>query len=211
MVKVKICGITNIKDAHSAVEAGCDGLGFVFYKKSPRYISPEKARGIILDLPARVIKIGVFVNNSEKSIKTIARKCSLDMLQFSGNQSPEFCRRFKGYKVIKSFRVKDRIRLSQVLRYRVFAYLFDSFSPGSFGGTGKTLKWAFLARDLEGVKTPIFLAGGLNAKNVVAAVSKVRPTWVDASSALESRPGMKDRVKVNKFVASVKLNSPSKV
>jgi len=207
MVKVKICGITNQADALAAAGSGCDGLGFIFYKKSPRYISPEIARKIILELPPRVIKIGVFVNSREKSIKAIARKCSLDMLQFSGRETPEFCGRFKGFKVIKSFRVKNKIKLADVLRYRTFAYLFDTFRPGRFGGTGKTLNWKFLARDLAGIKTPVFLAGGLNEKNVKAAVKIVKPEWVDASSRLEIRPGKKDNLKVKEFTASAKLKS----
>ena len=207
MVKVKICGITNKADALAAVGSGCDGLGFIFYKKSPRYISPEKAREIVLGIPPSVIKIGVFVNNREKSIKTIAGRCSLDMLQFSGSQTPEFCARFKGFKVIKSFRIKDKINLRQVLRYRTFAYLFESFSPGRFGGTGKTFNWKFLARDLAGIKTPVFLAGGLNEKNVKEAVRIINPEWVDASSRLEISPGKKDHLKVKKFIASAKTNS----
>ena len=154
-----------------------------------------------------MIKIGVFVNSREKSIKAIARKCSLDMLQFSGRETPEFCRRFKGFKVIKSFRVKNKIELADVLRYRVFAYLFDTFSPGYFGGTGKAFNWKFLAGDLAGVKTPVFLAGGLNEKNVKDAVRIVSPEWVDASSSLETRPGKKDQKRVKRFIASAKFNS----
>ncbi len=207
MVKVKICGITNREDALAAVESGCDGLGFIFYKKSPRYISPEKAREIISELPPMVIKIGVFVNSREKFIKNIARKCSLDMLQFHGSQTPEFCCRFKGYKVIKSFRVKDKICLPEILRYRTFAYLFDSFSSLHFGGTGKTLNWSFLAKDLAGIKTPVFLAGGLNEKNVKSAIKIVKPDWVDASSRLEIDLGRKDHRKLKRFIASAKLNS----
>jgi phosphoribosylanthranilate isomerase len=207
MVKVKICGITDKVDALQAADSGCDGLGFIFYRKSPRYISPEKAREIISALPGRVVKIGVFVNSRERSIKAIARKCSLDMLQFSGSQTPEFCRRFRDFRVIKAFRVKNKIDLAQVLRYRTFAYLFDTFSPGYFGGTGKTFNWKFLAGDLLGVKTPIFLAGGLNDKNVKEAVRIVKPAWVDASSSLETSPGRKDFDKVKRFIARVKLNS----
>jgi phosphoribosylanthranilate isomerase len=207
MVKVKICGITNKIDALAATDSGCDGLGFIFYRKSPRYISPEKARKIISELPPRMIKIGVFVNSREKSIKAIARKCRLDMLQFSGSETPEFCRRFKNFKVIKVFRVKNKIDLAEVLRYRTFAYLFDAFSPGYFGGTGKTFNWKFLADELAGVKIPIFLAGGLNEKNVKAAVKFVNPDWVDASSSLETSPGKKDLIKVKIFIASAKFNS----
>jgi phosphoribosylanthranilate isomerase len=204
MVKVKICGITNKVDAMAAVESCCDGLGFIFQKKSPRYISPEKAKEIISVLPPTVVKIGVFVNGREATIKRIARACSLDMLQFHGNESPEFCRRFKGYKVIKSFRVKDRIRISEILKYHTFAYLFDSFSPTRPGGTGKVLNWSFVAQDLAGIKTPVFLAGGLNDNNVRTAIDIVKPEWVDASSRLEIKPGKKDNCKVTRFITSAK-------
>ncbi len=204
MVKVKICGITNQEDALSAVASGCNGLGFVFYKKSPRYICPGKAQAIISALPSKIIKIGVFVNSGEKFIKKIARECSLDMLQFHGRQTPEFCRRFGGYKVVKSFRIKDKIDLRQVLRYRVCAYLFDTFSSASFGGTGKVFNWAVLAKDLAGINKPVFLAGGLNEKNVKAAVKKIKPEWVDASSRLEIKPGKKDQLKVKRFIANAK-------
>jgi phosphoribosylanthranilate isomerase len=207
MVKVKICGITNKIDALAAVKSGCDGLGFIFYRKSPRYINPGKAKEIISVLPSKVVKIGVFVNSREKSIKAIARKCSLDMLQFSGSETPEFCRRFKSFKVIKGFKVKNKIDLAEVLRYRTFAYLFDTFSPGHFGGTGKTFNWKFLAEDLFGIKTPIFLAGGLNDKNVKGAVRIVDPDWVDASSSLETSPGKKDLEKVRRFIVRAKFNS----
>jgi phosphoribosylanthranilate isomerase len=206
MVKVKICGITNKEDALSAAESGCDGLGFIFYNKSPRFISPKRAKEIISALPSRVIKIGVFVNSRENTVKKIAKDCSLDMLQFHGQESPEFCQKFKSYKVIKSFRVRGRIRIAEVIKYHTFAYLFDSFSSARLGGTGKVLNWSFVARDLAGIKTPVFLAGGLNDKNVRAALKIVKPDWVDASSRLEIKPGKKDNRKVNRFITRAKIN-----
>ncbi|MBI4707047.1 MAG: phosphoribosylanthranilate isomerase [Candidatus Omnitrophica bacterium] len=202
-VKVKICGITNLEDALASVFAGCDSLGFMFYRRSPRYISPERARNIINIIPKEIVKIGVFVNTPEKNIKQIAKFCKLDILQFHGNESPEFCRRFKGYKIIKAFRVKDKINLKQIKKYKVFAYLFDTFVESTPGGTGKKFNWQ-LIKHLHGVEQPIFLSGGLNCRNVKKAVNYLHPDWVDVCSAVEVFPGKKDHVKVKDFVKAAK-------
>ena len=203
MAKVKICGITNSEDALLSVRSGCDALGFVFYKKSPRYIPPEKAAQIIKRLPSEVIKIGVFANSREKTIRWIAQLCRLDALQFHGSESPEFCRRFKDKKIIKAFRVKDKSSLKNILKYKVFAFLFDAFSWSRIGGTGKKFNWDFV-RHIDGITRPIFLSGGLNEKNVNRAIKAVHPDWVDASSSLEASPGKKDRDKVKSFVIAAK-------
>jgi len=203
MIKVKICGITNLEDALNSVKAGCNALGFVFYRKSPRYITPDKASRIIKHLPSDILKMGVFVNAEEKTIKRIARLCSLDMLQFHGNESPEFCKKFKGYKIIKAFRVKDRIKLENLLNYKIFAYLFDTFVKSKMGGTGKKFNWV-LVRNLKGLRKPIFLSGGLNAKNVKEAIRQVRPNWLDVSSSVEIKPGKKDPKKVKEFIEAAK-------
>ncbi|MCM8797409.1 MAG: phosphoribosylanthranilate isomerase, partial [Candidatus Omnitrophica bacterium] len=113
MVKVKICGITNLNDALICAREGVSAVGFVFYRKSCRYVTPGKARQIIDKLPKDILKIGVFVDAKEKEIKRIAKKCRLDALQFHGNESPEFCNRFRPFKVIKAFRVKDRLGFRQ--------------------------------------------------------------------------------------------------
>jgi len=201
--RVKICGITNLEDAIVAVGSGCDALGFVFYKKSPRYIDPKKARDIIQLLPDKVIKVGVFVDSKESLIKRIAKQCSLDMLQFHGNESPEFCDKFKKYRVIKSFRVKNKLDLKGLLKYKVFAYLFDTFTPANIGGTGKKFNWKYLP-DTGKLGRTVFLAGGLNAANVNKAICTVGPHWVDASSALEQSPGKKDKRKLVAFIKKAK-------
>jgi phosphoribosylanthranilate isomerase len=203
MVKVKICGITNVKDALAAVNAGCDAVGFVFYKKSPRYVTPEKVKEIVKQLPKQVIKVGVFVNAKEKEILRIAKLCKLDILQFHGNESPEFCRKFKGHKIVQAFRIKDKIDLKQVLRYKVFAYLFDTFVKSEIGGTGKKFEWKLLIA-MNNIKQPIFLSGGLTAENVKKAIDAVGPHWVDVSSSVEIRPGKKDHIKIKKFIKAVK-------
>ncbi|MEW6101728.1 MAG: phosphoribosylanthranilate isomerase [Candidatus Omnitrophota bacterium] len=203
MVKVKICGLTNLEDARMAVNAGCDAIGFIFYKKSPRYIMPDKALEIVKQLPRQVIKIGVFVNSREKTVRKIARLCRLNMLQFHGDESSSFCLRFKKYKIIKAFRVKKRIPLEEIEKYKTFAYLFDTFVPDKIGGTGKKFDWR-LIRHIEGLKRPVFLSGGLNGKNVQEAISTVHPHWLDASSSIEARPGKKDHRKVKEFITAAK-------
>jgi len=202
-VKVKICGITNLEDAKASIKAGCDALGFVFFKLSPRYIASQKAREIIRKLPKNIAKIGVFVNAKEKTIKNIAKLCSLDILQFHGNESPDFCQRFNGYKIIKAFRVRNKIDLKNILRYKTFAYLFDTFAKSKFGGTGKKFNWDSLRR-LEDIKEPIFLSGGLTEKNVKSAIETIHPDWVDVSSSVEVKPGKKNHKKVREFIRIVK-------
>ena len=203
MVKVKICGITNLEDALACANAGTDALGFVFYKQSSRYIAPEKARAIIKQLPANIIKIGVFVNSREKTVKRIAKTCGLDILQFHGDESPEFCRRFKSYKVIKAFKVAGHIPEEKIMKYRIFAYLFDTHSNSQAGGTGRAFDWRLLGH-LGHIKQPIFLSGGLSEKNIRAAIETTRPQWVDISSHLELRPGKKDHKKVEAFIKAAK-------
>ena len=203
MVKVKICGITNEEDAVASVNFGCDAVGFVFYKKSSRYITPDIASAIAKRLPKQVIKVGVFVNSQEKSIKDIAKLCNLDILQFHGDETPEFCRKFKGYKIIKAFRVKDEVNLEKVLKYKIFAYLFDTFTKTKIGGTGKKFDWK-LIRHIDKIKRPIFLSGGLNAKNVKSALEVVKPHWVDVSSSVEIRRGKKDHKRIKEFIQAAK-------
>ncbi len=203
MVRVKICGITNLEDARASIDAGCDALGFVFYKKSPRYIAPEKAKRIIDELPKRIIKIGVFADDREKTIRKIAKSCKLNMLQFHGSESPEFCAKFKGYKIIKAFRVRNRLDKENILEYKPFAFLFDTFVKSKIGGTGKNFNWE-LVRHIDGITRPIFLSGGLNENNVEKAIATVRPDWVDASSCLEIKPGKKSQEKIKNFVKTAK-------
>lgn len=202
-VRVKICGITSLKDALSAVFAGADALGFVFYRKSPRYISPCKARMIIRLLPKRVLKVGVFVNAREEVVKRIARYCLLDMLQFHGDESAEFCAKFSRYKVIKAFRLKERLDLKRIFAYNTLAYLFDNFSRLKPGGTGRAFDWEIL-KEAGRMKRPVFLSGGLNAYNVSKAIAVIKPEWVDASSSLEISPGRKDYQKISMFIRRVK-------
>ncbi len=199
MVKVKICGITNLEDALVSLFNKADALGFVFYKKSPRYISPLKANNISAILPKNIYRVGVFVDEDINKVKKIARLCNLDMLQFHGNETVEYCRKFKGYKIIKAFPIKERLDLTKLLAYKGCAYLFDTYSKTQAGGTGKKFNWNLL-RNLDKIKAPVFLSGGLTSRNVRQAIQLLKPDWVDASSALESRPGKKDHKKIKRFI-----------
>lgn len=203
MVEIKICGITNPEDAIKIARLKPDAFGFVFYRRSPRYINPKKAKEIIKNIPNPIKKVGVFVNEKEQNIKRIAKDLRLDMLQFHGNESPEFCKKFKGYKIIKAFRVKDKIELKNLLAYKTFAYLFDTFLKSKAGGTGKKFNWTRVGH-LGVFHKPIFLSGGLNAKNVKEAIKQVSPDWVDVSSSVEIKPGKKDYKKVKGFIEIVR-------
>lgn len=199
MVKIKICGITNLEDALAALFCGAHAIGFVFYKESSRYIDPVKAGNISRILPRKLLKVGVFVNENEKKVKKIARLCVLDMLQFHGDESAEYCNKFKGYKVIKAFRVKNTIDLAKILEYKTKGYLFDTFLKTAPGGTGRKFNWNFL-KNIDKIKQPVFLSGGLTSSNVGQALKKLKVDWVDVSSSVESKSGKKDHKKILKFI-----------
>jgi phosphoribosylanthranilate isomerase len=205
MVKVKICGITNLEDARNAVLAGADALGFVFYRKSPRYVSVHKAAQIIRELPKRVKKVGVFVNARVSTIKHCAHICGFDMVQLHGRESARTCSRLAPLPVIKAFSVRGAIDWAFIARYRTFAHLFDAYAPGVHGGTGAVFDWLLLrdssAKRASGV---LFLSGGLHGRNVRKAICVCKPQWVDASSSLESFPGKKDTRKMVAFVKAAK-------
>jgi len=203
MVRIKICGITNLEDALRIARLKPDAFGFVFYKKSPRYILPEKAKEIIRQIPRGIKKVGVFVNERQGKIKSIAAKLKLDLLQFHGDESLQFCAKFKNYKIIKAWRIKDKNSLKNIKRYPVWGFLFDSYQKNKFGGTGGRFNWK-LIKDIKLPGKHIFLSGGLDAVNVKKAIRLIRPNWVDVSSTVESRPGKKDYNKVKKFIEAAK-------
>ncbi len=205
MAKVKICGITNLEDALYATKQGADALGFVFYRKSPRYIKPEIAKSIIRQLPRFIRKVGVFVNARQATIKRLATDLKLDMLQFHGDESSDFCSRFSDFKIIKAFRVKNKLCLAGLLKYDVWAYLFDTFARNKLGGTGEVFDWQLLSvSGLKDLKKTIFLSGGLNPTNVGRALKVFPAQWVDASSSLEKYPGKKDFGRIKRFIRSAK-------
>jgi len=197
--RVKICGITRLADARVAVRAGADLLGFVFYPKSPRYILPEKASSIIRKVPRGVKKVGVFVNATAPEVKAIAAACRLDYLQFHGEETPAFLRRFKGYKLIKAVRVKNALSLRRLSRYPADFFLFDAFHKEAFGGTGKVFDWGLLDK-LDKVHKPFFISGGLTPNNVGELLGRIRPYGIDVSSGVELCPGRKSRRLIRLFM-----------
>ena len=201
MVRIKICGITNLEDALMAVEAGADALGFVFFQGSPRYISQEQAAVIIRCLPPFVQTVGLFVNEELAVVNGIADQCGLDLVQLHGEESPDYCAAVKR-RIIKAFRVKDASSLDNMSNYKVAACLLDAWSPAAHGGTGTTFNWEIAAR--AAASQPIILAGGLTPENVAEAIAAVKPYAVDVSSGVESSPGMKNQVKIAIFVDAVK-------
>ena len=195
MTRIKICGITSREDALAAARCGADALGFVFTKSS-RQIAPEKAREIIETLPPLITAVGVFVDQPANQVKEITRLCHLDAVQLHGEESPAYCRGFAA-KVIKAFRVRDQSITSEVSRYDVAAYLFDS--PAG-GGTGRKFDWDLIG----GIDGRIIVAGGLTPANVREAVRRIRPYGVDVSSGVERAPGEKDHRLMEEFVRNVR-------
>lgn len=203
MTRIKICGITNKTDAIEASKLNVDMLGFVFYGKSKRYVSPEIARDIINELPPYVGKAGVFVDEDKKKVLEIAQETSLDMLQFHGDETPEYCGYFKGdYKVIKAFRLRNRKDLENINNYDVDFYLLDTYSKASKGGSGESFDWAIL-KDFEFLR-PVILSGGLTPKNVSRAIREVAPYGVDVSTGVEISPEKKDLNLMKAFVENIR-------
>jgi phosphoribosylanthranilate isomerase len=209
MTKVKICGITNLKDALVSAKFGADALGFNFYPKSPRFISPEIAREIIEQLPENILKVGVFVNESLEKIAETAETAKLDALQLHGEETPEFAKELKKQtklEIIKAFRVSPEFKPEDVLRYEVDAILLDAYNPKEHGGTGETFDWE-IAKEVQNIFPKMYLAGGLSQDNVAGAIAEVKPFAVDACSGLESEKGRKDQAQTVNFITKVKKSS----
>lgn len=201
MVKVKICGTTSVKDALLAVDYGADALGFVFYDKSPRFITVETAKEVISHLPPFVKTVGLFVNETADTINCIADTCMLDMVQLHGDESPEFCNKIRR-RVIKAFRIKNKNSLSSMSEYNVSGYLLDAYVEGVPGGTGETFDWSIAEQAEE--YGYVILAGGLTPDNVVEAIRKADPYGVDVCSGVEESKGRKDPQKLKDFIHAAK-------
>ncbi len=201
MVCVKICGITNIEDALAAVDYGADALGFIFFKGSPRYVSPETAREITSFLPPFVATVGVFVNETEQKMREVLQYSGMDVLQLHGEEAPAVCAAW--HRVIRSLRIKDFTDLKPLEACsKVSAFLLDSYSPGQFGGTGQIFNWEIAVEAKRFGK--IILSGGLNADNVENAIRRVKPYAVDVSSGIEEKKGKKDLKKMRLFIERAK-------
>lgn len=204
--KVKICGITNLEDALLSVKFGADALGFNFYSKSPRCISPEKAAEIIKELPRDVLKVGVFVNEDLEKIAETVEIVKLDAVQLHGDETPEFVRAIKekaNCEIIKALRVSENFQPEDVLKYQADAILLDAFSPKQRGGTGETFDWE-IANKVQAIFPKMYLAGGLSADNISKAIQTVKPFAVDACSLLEVSRGKKDLEKMQAFLTAAK-------
>jgi phosphoribosylanthranilate isomerase len=198
MTKVKICGIRSLQDARWAIQAGAWAVGFIF-APSPRRLNLEQAASIIRKLPPSVHKVGVFVDSDIEGVRETIRATGIDMLQFHGAESPEYCQEWD-LPVIKSFRVRDEISLAGVEKYKVFAHLFDTFVPGSPGGSGRSFDWRYLHNLPPELR--IIVAGGLNPENVTAALRQTQPFAVDVSSGVEI-DGRKGRHLIEDFIRNV--------
>ncbi len=201
IVKVKICGITNYKDAAAAIDMGADLLGLNFYPKSPRYITPPKAVEIINKLPAFIDLAGVFVNESFEKIHETKNFCQLDWIQLHGDESPEFCKQFLSHsvKIMKAIRVKDQKDIERAESFFTDAILLDAFDPEKYGGTGLTFDWNIVGH----IGKRIFLSGGINPDNAAAAV-ELGVYGIDVCSGVEAEPGKKDHKKMKKLFENIR-------
>ena len=199
-MQVKICGITSLEDAFLTAENGAAAVGFVFYPPSPRFIEPQKAAGISKALPARLVRVGVFVNGKESCVWRTFEDCRLDMIQLHGDESPAYCRQFPKNRIIKALTLKTGEDVRRAGDFDVAAILVDARHAGLYGGTGKTADW-----DLAGkIAGPLILSGGLNDSNILEALQKVRPAALDINSGVEERPGKKDAAKIKNILQLIK-------
>jgi phosphoribosylanthranilate isomerase len=195
--RIKICGLTNLKDAMTAVEAGADALGFVCYAQSPRAITPQTIKAIIARLPPFVATVGVFANPTDVELREAFDDWGLGIAQLQGDEPPELCDRFPG-RVIKAIRVRDKKSIEMMCYYTVRAFVLDTFRHDQLGGTGETFDWSWAKQAKR--FGPVILAGGLTPQNVARAIRTVRPIGVDVSSGIEKTLGKKDPKKVRKFI-----------
>lgn len=200
--RIKICGITRNEDATAAAAAGADAIGFVFYRNSPRYVDPHRAKAIAAGIPPFVSTVGLFVDADAAEVEASLRAFRVDYLQFHGDENPDYCSQF-GVPFVKAIRVRPGVDL---LQYAVDfsaarALLLDAFVDGVPGGTGQGFDWNLILRNLP---LPIVLSGGLSPDNITDAVRRVRPWAVDVSSGVEAAKGIKDADKIKRFTRGVR-------
>lgn len=207
MTRIKICGITRLVDLQSVAHHGADAIGLVFYPPSPRNVSIQQAVELLVHLPPFVTVVGLFVNASMETVREVMAQVSLDVLQFHGDESPEYCQQF-GKPYLKAIRVKAGMDLQQsALRYHnAQGLLLDAYVEGIPGGTGASFDWGLIPKNLP---LPIILSGGLDGENIAAAIQQVQPYAVDVSSGVEASKGIKDVMKIQKFVQAVKRTDTS--
>ena len=200
--RIKICGLREPAHARLAAEAGADAIGLVFYPQSPRVVTPERAAEIAAVLPPFVTAVGLFVNADPHEIRRVVHAARLDLLQFQGDEAPEFCGQF-GKPWMRAVRMAPGVDLLEYARRfsAARALLLDAHVPGQPGGTGETFDWAAIPRNLP---IPIVLSGGLDAGNVGRAIREVRPWAVDVSSGVETGRGVKDPAKIVEFIGNAR-------
>lgn len=198
MTEVKVCGMRDLEDAVAACEFGADAVGFVFFRKSPRYVDPLRAKGIIERLPGNAAKIGVFVNQELSEVRHIFSFCGLDLIQLHGNETMEYCRMIPPGLWIKAVPLETHNDLVGLERLQPRAFLVDARDPVRYGGTGKVSNWELAA--VLAARYPVILAGGLNPTNVKEAICAVSPAAVDVGSGVEKAPGKKDHEKMRAFI-----------
>jgi phosphoribosylanthranilate isomerase len=193
--------LTRLEDALEAARLGARALGFVFYSRSPRYIEPALAAEIIRQLPPFVTSVGLFVNAEPGDVERVLDQAGLDLLQFHGEETPQYCAQFR-CSYLKALRVRPGMDLLQYAHQYAGArgLLLDAFVEGTHGGTGASFDWDLIPPDIQ---MPVVLSGGLNAANVAAAIRRVRPWAVDVSSGVEAKPGVKDARKMAEFFQGV--------
>ena len=202
---IKICGVTQNKDADYAAELGVNALGFVFYPNSPRAVSLKILPNIIENLEGSVSTVALFVNPTKDGVNKVLDSGLIDLIQFHGNESEEFCNSFK-MPYIKALHVKDQLLSLSILdEYSSARYLLlDTFSEKASGGTGKTFDWSIAKDAIKKTNRKIIIAGGLNPTNVEHVLKAVNPFGVDVSSGVESAQGKKDMIKLDRFVKEVR-------
>ena len=199
--RVKICGITAVEDAKHVVQSGADAIGLVFYPPSPRHVELRQAADIARSIPAFVTRTALFVNPDPAHVNEVLSQVAIDLLQFHGDESPEFCQQF-GRPYIKAIRMRSGIDLKRVCEeyQQASGLLLDAYVPGVPGGTGEAFNWSMIPDNLA---LPVILAGGLNADNVKSAIEVARPYAVDVSGGVEQSKGVKSPVKVKTFMQRV--------
>jgi phosphoribosylanthranilate isomerase len=202
MTAVKICGITREVDALAAARAGAHAAGFVFYAKSPRCVSAQRASELTRVLPPFVTSVGLFVNAPAEEVRQTLAAARMDLLQFHGEETPEYCRQFEA-PYMKAVRVRPGVDLLQYAArfHDAKALLLDAFVEGVQGGTGRSFDWSLIPQDLP---LPVVLAGGLTPENVTEAIRAVRPCAVDVSGGVEASKGIKDAAKIRAFMTGVR-------
>ena len=200
---MKICGITNAKDARVAADAGADAVGFIF-AESPRRVGVEEARKISQALPENILRVGVFVDEAPEEVLRISCEVRLDLAQLHGDETPEAVTAVRngGVRVMKALRVRDAAILEELDGYEADLLLLDAYSEKARGGTGEQFDWG-VAKSLRG-RDNIVVSGGLGPENVREAVELFEPYGVDASSSLEDEPGRKNGERVRRFVLAAR-------